>query len=115
MQPSDIYISKDEDRLLDSSPESLSPAISHGSESEVQEVVAMDGIATMSSRRFVTFEKRRGVGRGNSRGRRFTRHRHTNGQRNRKRTKRTCTFRACCLIDRYLLALPLMTLPYVLY
>ena len=92
-----MYISKEEDRLLDSSPEPPSPATScHGSELEAQEEVAMDGVASVSSRQFAPVEERSGAGHGNSRGRRFTRRSHTTGQRNRKRTKQTCEFRICC-------------------
>ena len=96
MQPNDIYISKEEDRLLDGSLESPSLATScHGSESEAQAEEAMDGIASVSSRRFTPVEERRCAGRGNSRGR-FARRSHTLGQRNRKKTKQTCEFRICC-------------------
>ena len=95
MQSRDVCISKEEDRLLDGSPESPSLATScHGSESEAQEEVAMDGVATVSSRRFPPVEERRGAGCGNSKGRRFARRSHTTGQRN--RTKQTCEFRICC-------------------
>ena len=94
MQSGDVCISKEEDRLLDSMPKSPSPATScHGSEYEAQEVVTMDGIATMSRRRIAPVEERGGAGRGRVRGRRFTRCSHTTGQRNRKRTKQTCEFR----------------------
>ena len=96
MQSGDVCISKEEDRLLDGSPESPSLATScHGSELEAQEEVAMDGVASVSSRCFAPVEERRGAGHGNSRGR-FARRSHTTGQRNRKRTKQTCKFRICC-------------------
>ena len=98
MQASDICISEEDNRLLDSSPESPSLATScHGSESELQEeVVAIDGISTVSSRQFAPAQERRGAVRGKGKGR-ISRHSHTTGQRNRKITKRTCKFRVCCL------------------
>ena len=72
-----MCISKEEDRLLDSSsgPPTLTTCC-HVSESEAQEV-AMDGVDTVSSQQFAPAEERRGGGHGNGRGRRFTRHRHT--------------------------------------
>ena len=83
-----MYVSQEENRLLDSSPESP-----HRSESETQEVVAKCSVVTVSSRQFAPVEERRGALRGKCRGRRFTRRSHTTGQRNRKRAKQTCEFR----------------------